>query len=64
MSDEQLGVNVIDALSRGAGEGLKLALNVGGMLLAFIAVIAAINYFLTNGVGEVGGLNQWVIAST
>ena len=64
VSDEQLGVNVIDALSRGAGEGLKLALNVGGMLLAFIAVIAAINYFLTNGVGEVGGLNQWVVAST
>ena len=64
VSDEQLGVNVIDALSRGAGEGLKLALNVGGMLLAFIAVIAAINYFLTNGVGEVGRLNQWVVAST
>ena len=64
VSDEQLGVNVIDALSRGAGEGLKLALNVGGMLLAFIAVIAAINYFLTNGVGEVGGLNGWVVAST
>ena len=64
VSDEQLGVNVIDALSRGAGEGLKLALNVGGMLLAFIAVIAAINYFLTNVVGEIGGLNQWVVAST
>ncbi len=64
VSDEQLGVNVIDALSRGAGEGLKLALNVGGMLLAFIAVIAAINYFLTNGIGEIGGLNGWVVAST
>jgi CNT family concentrative nucleoside transporter len=64
VSDEQLGVNVIDALSRGAGEGLKLALNVGGMLLAFIAVIAALNYFLTNVVGEVGGLNGWVVAST
>ncbi len=64
VSDEQLGVNVIDALSRGAGEGLKLALNVGGMLLAFIAVIAAINYFLTNGIGKIGGLNGWVAAST
>ncbi|MGB3849245.1 MAG: nucleoside transporter C-terminal domain-containing protein [Tunicatimonas sp.] len=64
VSDEQLGVNVIDALSRGAGEGLKLALNVGGMLLAFIAVIAALNYFLTNVVGEIGGLNGWVVAST
>ena len=64
VSDEQLGVNVIDALSRGAGEGLKLALNVGGMLLAFIAVIAALNYFLTNVVGEIGGLNGWVVTST
>ncbi len=64
VSDEQLGVNVIDALSRGAGEGLKLALNVGGMLLAFIAVIAALNYFLTNVVGEIGGLNGWIVAST
>ena len=44
VNEEQLGVNVIDALSRGAADGLKLALNVGGMLLAFIAVIAAINY--------------------
>ena len=64
VSDEQLGVNVIDALSRGAAEGLKLALNVGGMLLAFIAVIAAINYFLTNMIGEIGGLNGWVVTST
>ncbi len=33
-------VNVLDAASRGAAEGLKLALNVGAMLLAFIAIIA------------------------
>jgi CNT family concentrative nucleoside transporter len=36
-------VNVIDAATRGAGEGLTLALNVGAMLLAFIALIAMIN---------------------
>ena len=64
VNDEQLGVNVIDALSRGAGDGLKLALNVGGMLLAFIAVIAAINYFLAGVLGETTGLNRWVVAST
>ncbi len=52
VSSESLGVNLIDALSRGAAEGLKLALNVGGMLLAFIAVIAALNYFLL----KIGGL--------
>ena len=64
VNDEQLGVNVIDALSRGAADGLKLALNVGGMLLAFIAVIAAINYFLAGVIGEATGLNRWVVAST
>ena len=64
INDEQLGVNVIDALARGAGDGLKLALNVGGMLLAFIAVIAAINYFLAGIIGETTGLNRWVVAST
>ena len=38
--------NVIDAAARGAGEGLHLALNVGAMLLAFIALIALINFVL------------------
>lgn len=45
-------VNVIDAATRGAGEGLTLALNVGAMLLAFIALIALLNALI----GWVGGL--------
>ncbi len=36
-------VNVIDAAARGAGEGLHLAINVGGMLIAFIALVALVN---------------------
>ncbi|MBU8908826.1 NupC/NupG family nucleoside CNT transporter [Desertibacillus haloalkaliphilus] len=44
--------NVIDAAARGAGVGLQLALNVGAMLLAFIALIALINGIL----GGIGGL--------
>ncbi len=64
VSQDKLGVNLIDALSNGAAEGLKLALNIGGMLLAFIAVIAAINYFLGNLVGEWTGLNAFVASST
>ena len=47
-------VNVIDAAARGAGEGLGLALNVGAMLLAFIALIAMANAFLGWGGGLVG----------
>lgn len=64
VADENVDVNLIDALSRGAAEGLKLALNVGGMLLAFIAVIAAVNYLLTDIIGDLTGLNALVVSST
>lgn len=64
MNEEQLGVNLVDALSRGAADGLRLAANVGGMLLAFIAVIALINYLLTDLIGDWTGLNEWVVATT
>mgnify|MGYP002780749344 CR=1 FL=1 len=60
---EQLGVNLIDAMSIGAADGLKLALNVGGMLIAFIAVVFMLNAGLS-GIGELVGLNKWVQAST
>lgn len=43
---EGQGDNVIEAAAEGAAEGLKLALNVGAMLLAFIALIAVINFVL------------------
>jgi CNT family concentrative nucleoside transporter len=43
---ESPDVNVIDAAARGAGDGLTLALNVGAMLLAFLALIALLNALL------------------
>jgi CNT family concentrative nucleoside transporter len=43
---ERPGVNLIDAAARGAGEGLHLALNIGAMLIAFLALIALVNGFL------------------
>jgi CNT family concentrative nucleoside transporter len=43
---EKPGVNLIDAAARGAGDGLHLALNVGGMLVAFLALIAMLNGIL------------------
>ena len=64
ISGQVTDVNLIDAMSRGASEGLKLALNVGAMLLAFIAIIAALNYFLSGIIGEYSGLNALVAAST
>ena len=51
---EQPSKNVIDAAAAGAADGLKLALNVGAMLIAFLALIAMANYFLGIGGGFFG----------
>jgi concentrative nucleoside transporter, CNT family len=64
VNKESLGANLIDAMSNGAADGLKLALNVGAMLLAFIAVIAMLNYMLRNWAGDGLGLNEFVANST
>ena len=52
---EKTTINVIDAAAAGAGDGLRLALNVGAMLLAFVALIALLNAPLT-WLGEVTGI--------
>lgn len=64
VSRQSIGVNLIDALATGASDGLKLALNIGAMLLAFIAIIYAINWILVDGIGAWTGLNHWVQQST
>jgi CNT family concentrative nucleoside transporter len=52
---EKTATNVIEAAANGAADGVKLALNVGGMLLAFIALIAMIDYPL-GWIGQISGL--------
>lgn len=52
--------NLIDAFARGASEGLKVALNICAMLLAFIAIITALNYCLST-IGTLLGINDFVI---
>jgi concentrative nucleoside transporter, CNT family len=64
INKHSVGVNLVDALARGAADGLKLALNIGAMLLAFIAIIAALNWILSEGIGSWTGLNEWVRVST
>ncbi|TVR94118.1 MAG: NupC/NupG family nucleoside CNT transporter [Wenzhouxiangellaceae bacterium] len=56
---ERPHVNLIEAAAGGAGEGLKLALNVGAMLLAFLALIALINGPL-GWFGSITGLEGWL----
>lgn len=59
VSQEKIGKNFLDALSNGTTEGLKLAANVGAMLLVFFAFIAMINFILLK-VGAYTDLNQMI----
>ena len=63
VSSEKIGTNILDAISNGTTEGLKLAVNVGAMLLVFIAFIAMINGVL-GWVGDITSLNDWMAANT
>jgi CNT family concentrative nucleoside transporter len=56
---EKTAQNVIDAAAGGAADGLRLALNIAAMLLAFIALIALLNWPLT-WLGDVTGLAAWL----
>jgi len=59
---EKTASNVIEAAGNGASEGLTLALNVGAMLIAFIALVALINFVL-HFAGDVFNLNQFLISN-
>jgi CNT family concentrative nucleoside transporter len=63
VSADKIGSNVLDAISNGTTEGMKLAVNVGAMLLVFVAFIAMINGIL-GWFGEITTLNSWMEANT
>ena len=63
VSKDKIGTNFLEAISNGTSEGLKLAANIGAMLLVFLAFIAMINYFL-NGVGDLFQINQFISEKT
>lgn len=63
VSQDKIGSNILDAIANGTTEGLRLAVNVGAMLLVFVAFIAMLNGIL-GWVGEVTTLNSWVSNNT
>jgi len=63
VSQDKIGSNILDAISNGTTEGLRLAANVGAMLLVFIAFIALINYSLES-FGGLVGLNSVIDANS
>ena len=63
ISQEKIGSNILESIANGTTEGLKLALNIGAMLLVFLAFIAMINGIL-GWIGEFTTLNDWVASNT
>ena len=63
VSQEKIGSNLLDAISNGTTEGLKLAANVGAMLLVFIAFIAMINFGFEK-IGSITNINYWISENT
>ena len=63
ISQEKIGSNILESIANGTTEGLKLALNIGAMLLVFLAFIAMINGIL-GWVGEWTTLNDWIASNT
>ncbi|MFH6604584.1 NupC/NupG family nucleoside CNT transporter [Maribacter algicola] len=63
VATDKIGANVLDAISNGTTEGLKLAVNVGAMLLVFVAFIAMVNGIL-EWVGDWTSLNAWIGANS
>ena len=59
VSTQEVGSNMLDAIANGTLQGVKLAANIGGMLLVFVALIAMANGILFE-FGELTNLNGWV----
>jgi CNT family concentrative nucleoside transporter len=63
INKEKLGTNLLEAIANGTTDGLRLAVNVGAMLLVFTALMALGNGILGS-IGEYTGLNEAIAAST
>jgi len=64
ISKDKLGTNVLDAISIGTTDGLKLAINVGAMLLVFTALMAVLNWITADLIGGPTGLNDMIASAT
>jgi CNT family concentrative nucleoside transporter len=63
INKEKIGNGPLEAISNGTTDGIKLAVNVAGMILVFLAFISLINYLLINIIGEFNGIGSWQFTS-
>lgn len=64
LNKDKIGNNALEAISKGTTDGIRLAVNVGAMLLVFTAIIAMGNYLTNDLIGNWTGINNWIIANT
>lgn len=64
ISQERPGENLLDAICLGTTDGVKLAVNVGAMLIVFTALVALVNWMLSDGIGAWTGLNGVIAGAT
>ncbi len=58
VTKDSIGVNLFDSITSGTTQGVRLAVNVGAILIVFLAIIAMANFMLTEWVGQLGGINS------
>ena len=59
INNDELGINALEAISKGTTDGLKLAVNVGAMLLVFIGLMSMANYIMFK-IGDWTSINVWI----
>ena len=63
ISTDVTGTNLLSAITNGTRDGIKMAVNVGAMLLVFLALIALVNGIFYQ-IADVFGLNNWIEQNT
>ena len=63
ISTDVTGTNLLSAITNGTRDGIKMAVNVGAMLLVFLALIALVNGIFYQ-IADVFGLNNWIVQNT
>jgi concentrative nucleoside transporter, CNT family len=61
---QDIGENLLDAIARGTTDGVRLAVNVGAMLLVFTALLSMVNQIFIGTIGHWTGWNEQVVAAT
>lgn len=63
ITKDKIGTNILEAITNGTGQGLRLAVNVGAMLIVFLAFMAMLNFILLK-IGDWTSLNTWIVDVT